>query len=324
MTLLAVGIPTYNRERIVRENVRHILSDDFISDNNINLIVSDNNSIDDTFNSLKAVLESSKLTYQNLWRVKFNSNESNLGVFGNIFKLFEVCESKYLLITSDEDFLIKENIPRVISFLETESPTFVSPQAFIDGKLYRGSIHSEIIPLKKWHSAAFFTSGLIFDVQKTKEIIERLHHLLAVDNLYYVQTLLLCEFMVSWPRSQWYFDCPLVDSRFRERSEVSKTDAFRYWTVPGRWLGFLAVENYFKTRILESGDNRNKVLYEGFMEDNRNSLYSSFIHAITHTQHEAVEGFRSGVIRSEFGRFSIILIELRKIYHKIRKVIKGK
>lgn len=324
MTLLSVGIPTYSRKKIVCKNVGHILSDDFLSECDINLIVSDNNSPDDTLNSLQKVLKNSKSRQQNLSRVKVNCNDENLGVFGNIFKLFELCESKYLLITADEEFLIKDSIPKLMHFLEMKNPTFLCPQMFNNGKLYRGSRETKLIPVSDWERAGFFASGLIFDVEKTRKIIDKFYHLLTANNLYYVQNLLICELMVDSPNTQWYVDFPVCEKKFSAPTEISTNDTFQYWTVPGRWLGFLATENYFKARILGCRDIYYEALYHSFISDNRNQLYSFFIHAIAKTHPEVVKEFRSGVFRSEFGRFSFILIGIKSFYYWIRRVVRWK
>jgi len=165
--MLTIGIPTFNRKQIVKSNVSDILSDYFLLENNIDLIVSDNHSSDGTFDDLLEIKEKS------LFKEKliFTKNSSNVGVFKNIFKLFELCKSDYLLVTSDEDFVIKENIKPIAKFLSKKKPTFVSPQFFTDGKLYRGSTRTRLISYSEWEEAGFFASGLIFDVKQAKHII---------------------------------------------------------------------------------------------------------------------------------------------------------
>jgi glycosyltransferase involved in cell wall biosynthesis len=293
---LSIGIPTFNREKVIQENILHILQDNFLSENNINLIVSDNKSDDSTFQIINCI----KNGLGNPKNIILNQNKENIGVFKNIFKIFELCETKYLLITSDEEFIIKNNIPALIEFLHEEMPTFVSPQMFIEGELYRGSKITKKIPASSWEQAGFFTSGLVFDVQKTKHIIDKYYKYLTADHIFYAQTLLICELMILYPRTQWFLNIPVVEQRHIEPTEISTNKKYRYWSVPGRWDGFLAVEKYFKTRAGEVSSEQAKKLIESFSRDNRRSLYNLFICAMKIESPQIITDFRMGVLYWEF------------------------
>ena len=114
MSLLTIGIPTFNRKEIVKKNILNILSDNFLFDNDINLVVSDNGSTDDTFDTLCDIQKQYKFGK----KLKIIRNKKNLGFTKNIFELFGSSDTKYLLLTSDEDFIVKKNFYLLKNFLE--------------------------------------------------------------------------------------------------------------------------------------------------------------------------------------------------------------
>ena len=103
MALLTIGIPTFNRKEIVKNNVLNILSDNFLFDKDINLIVSDNGSTDGTFDALLDIQKQYKFDK----KFKIIRNEKNSGFTKNIFKLFEESDTKYLLLISMKTLSLK-------------------------------------------------------------------------------------------------------------------------------------------------------------------------------------------------------------------------
>ena len=50
---ITIGIPTYNREKIIFSNINSLNKSNFLNNNNVNLIVSDNCSSDNTVKKLE-------------------------------------------------------------------------------------------------------------------------------------------------------------------------------------------------------------------------------------------------------------------------------
>ena len=86
---VSIGIPTFGRNEVVSENILDLVSDNFLSENDIDLIVIDNASNDGTFESISRI----KNEMPNARNLKVFRNDQNLGFSGNIFRLFEVTES---------------------------------------------------------------------------------------------------------------------------------------------------------------------------------------------------------------------------------------
>lgn len=292
-SLLSIGIPTFMRNDVVADNILDLVSDNFLSENDIDLIVIDNASDDGTFDSISRI----KDELPNPRNLKVFRNENNLGIFGNIFRLFEIVDSEYLIITSDEDWVLKKNIPRLLEFIRRNQPTFVSPQVFLNGSLYRGEKRNKRISERAYDAAGFYISGLVFHVGKTREVIESHLQLLTANNLYYVQNLIIAELLLKHPGTLWYYREPVTEMRYSLPTHVFYDNSHSYWSVAGRWESFLAIEEYFIQRISVEANQVSRSFLESLLRKNREKLHGWLTYAITEERPEMLADFRKGVLR---------------------------
>ena len=68
-------------------------------------LILDNGSTDGTFDALCDIQKQYKFGK----KIKIIRNKKNLGYTNNFIKLFKSSDTKYLLVTSDEDFIVKKN-----------------------------------------------------------------------------------------------------------------------------------------------------------------------------------------------------------------------
>jgi GT2 family glycosyltransferase len=76
----------------------------------INIIISDNNSHDNT----ESVVKKYQKEYRNLWYYK---NQENIGLDRNILNVMEYARSKYVLLLGDDDIVDKNFMPAIQPFL---------------------------------------------------------------------------------------------------------------------------------------------------------------------------------------------------------------
>ncbi|BCM25283.1 glycosyltransferase family 2 protein [Methyloradius palustris] len=107
MTEIALSfcIPTYNRAQSVYALVINILS---CSDADIEVVVLDNCSTDDTLTILKSINDERLLLF---------SNEKNMGGLYNGLNVLNKARGKYLVFSTDKDNLIANQITKFKSFL---------------------------------------------------------------------------------------------------------------------------------------------------------------------------------------------------------------
>lgn len=319
MSLLTIGIPTFNRKEIVKKNILNILSDNFLFDNDINLIVSDNNSTDDTFNTLLDIQKQYKFSK----KFKIIRNKKNLGFTKNIFRLFKATTTKFLLLTSDEDFIVKKNFYLLKNFLKQKKVTYACSQILINGVRMQGKNYIRNLKTKEWNSGAHI-SGLVYDVEAVNAIISKYYYLLTANHLYYPQNHIIAELMITHPYSQYFFKYRLIQKKYDETTSISANEKYPYWTVPGRWENHFAQEKYFLIRHSNEISRYSKNLLITFIKKNRFDMYYSFLSAIKLNNPEMVSDFRLGMLQVEFGRLScfvnLLHITKKSISYIIRKI----
>ncbi len=94
---ITIGIPTFNRAKFLKRALKSVSMQTY---NNLEIVVSDNNSSDNTKEVVKEFMEKDN-------RIKYFRNERNLGMLGNWRKiLYERTNGEYLMILCDDDYLI--------------------------------------------------------------------------------------------------------------------------------------------------------------------------------------------------------------------------
>ena len=106
--LITIGIPTYNRALLLKECVTGALAQSY---QNIEVLVSDNASTDDTL----AVLSSINDT-----RLRVITNPKNLGAVENFSKCIREATGDYLVLLSDDNFLDKDFLERCVQMIRSE------------------------------------------------------------------------------------------------------------------------------------------------------------------------------------------------------------
>lgn len=102
--ILSICLPTYNRAETVYANVLWLLKS---TNQEFEIVVSDNCSEDDTKSMLSSILDS---------RFRYFRNNTNYGASYNFHLLYNHAEGDYMLLMSDEDFVELEAIDYLIDF----------------------------------------------------------------------------------------------------------------------------------------------------------------------------------------------------------------
>jgi len=108
--LLSICIPTYNRSQYLQSCLNSILCQ-LDEDMDIEIIISDNDSSDDTEKISRPYLTNAKL--------KYFKQSSNIGATKNFLKLVEkYAQGEFCWIVGDDDFLKQGALKEVIKLLE--------------------------------------------------------------------------------------------------------------------------------------------------------------------------------------------------------------
>lgn len=109
----------YKQEQYIREAVKSALSQDY---DNIEFIISDDNSPDVSFELMKAEVESYGKTYN----VILNENENNLGLVPHLNKLLKMAKGDIIVLAAGDDISVPNRVSSTVKILENIDVTFVS------------------------------------------------------------------------------------------------------------------------------------------------------------------------------------------------------
>ena len=108
-------LPTYNGEKYVEEQIDSILNQTY---KNINLIISDDCSKDNTRNILKEYEKKDK-------RITLYLQEKNMGVVKNIEFLLKQVKSNYFMLADQDDVWLEEKISKSMETLKSQNADLV-------------------------------------------------------------------------------------------------------------------------------------------------------------------------------------------------------
>ena len=123
--ILSIVIPTYNRAHILDKCLKLITDLAIIYKKDIEILVSDNCSSDNT----EEIIEARRLKIVRYSDFFYFKNSKNLGVAKNIISLFKKAKGRYILFLGDDDYIKKKNFSRILKLLTDDR----SPSAIIQG-----------------------------------------------------------------------------------------------------------------------------------------------------------------------------------------------
>ena len=103
---VTVGIPTFNRSKLLREAIASVLSQTLPS---FRLVISDNASSDDT---------REVVTLFDDPRIAYSRSNDNIGMIPNFNRVIQLCTTQYLTLLPDDDILYPGYLEAVIGVLE--------------------------------------------------------------------------------------------------------------------------------------------------------------------------------------------------------------
>lgn len=106
--LVTIGIPTYNGGKRIFKALSSIWMQDYP---NLEVIISDNGSTDDTQALMEEVCKSHR-------KIKYYRQEKNIGMMSNFRFVLKNASGKYFMWLSDDDQIEVGTIPKYVNFLE--------------------------------------------------------------------------------------------------------------------------------------------------------------------------------------------------------------
>lgn len=103
LPLVSIILLTYNQEQYVKDALQSILDQDY---NNLEIIISDDCSLDATPNIIRTFIQE-HFSGRN---VLFNRNEQNIGLIGNCNKAIELSHGEYIVLAAGDDISLSNRV----------------------------------------------------------------------------------------------------------------------------------------------------------------------------------------------------------------------
>ena len=166
---LTIAIPTYNRPDTVLKTVLKLLS--FPNSNRVNILIIDNGSDVNIVDFFQDKLP--KLSNLSIKRF-----ETNAGFHESFYRLFDECETEYLMSLSDEDYFDLSYLNEVLEILVSDSPNLLVVSAKNKSRFLSKSNRTRL-PLYRLKDETSYISGLIY---KTRPVVENINFFRGLSN----------------------------------------------------------------------------------------------------------------------------------------------
>lgn len=125
--LVSIILPTYNRAGMLKKALESCLNQTY---RNIEIVVGDNHSSDETENYLLKEAESDE-------RIKYFRWDKNIGAYNNTAELLKRIKGDYFVFLNDDDWLDLNYVEECVKFIENnEGYAFVTPQVILYNEDY--------------------------------------------------------------------------------------------------------------------------------------------------------------------------------------------
>lgn len=161
--LVSIMVLTYNHQEYIRDCLESIYDQTY---KNIELIITDNASTDDTVTIIEDMLPKLELRFTH---VEFEVNKSNVGIVAGINQAAKKLNGEYIKDFSGDDILMNDAIEKLVTFMEynPEIDMVVGNGYRVDsGYKYQQSID-------KYKGEAIYSTPLSIDSQFLRGLLER-------------------------------------------------------------------------------------------------------------------------------------------------------
>jgi glycosyltransferase involved in cell wall biosynthesis len=221
--ILTIGIPSYDRISELTKLVTQIYDNNLFKYLNL-LIVDDGKQ--------KKIRRHFRSDYPHIYQhIKILENEGNLGYASTFLRILDECETDYLLMMADDDFIDPDNIEPLINYINNNAPDFISPQFFRNLVLERGVKKTRDIEIDEYRLCCNHAPGLVYKISSCKPFLDILKVRVEKgksDVMMYPQVALVIHLFHAQKKCVW-LDFPTAYEGGNLPSEIRDADGSNYW-----------------------------------------------------------------------------------------------
>lgn len=225
--MITIAIPSFNRANSAASTIRDLA---FVNNySEVQLLLINNGSTETSYAHVQKKLRS-------LNQSKYVEFRTNYGFAESFLRLFEYCESDYLLSLSDEDALMEMGFESLITLLRQVSPTFVSLRKQ-DGRKYK---EAKSISLGSIKGASSYISGLIFKMDNSKRYLNLIKQLCAEEEFARLYPQVILAWALACEGRAITLNSPRYFQRDNLETSVSSGSGTYYWHPTERVFQYLS------------------------------------------------------------------------------------
>ena len=241
--LITIGIPTYNRREIILKHINYLLKLNLPTF--VDVLIIDNNSSDNSYDAVRSLVVGND-------NFKLLKNKENVGVAKSFIKLFHESNSEYLIFTSDEDFVLMDQMIELKEFIENKSPSFISPQMYLNNGssgniLYRGKEDISLIDPSEARDASFYTSGTVYKISECRDVLKSIDDAIDTNEFAHLYPQVLLTTLLLARGVGYFYDKPLTEKKYEAASHITTlNNSSGYWSYGSRRLQYIEHLSFLK------------------------------------------------------------------------------
>lgn len=215
---LSICIPTYCGGQEVVSCIKNVLS---YKGQNIEVVVYDNASEDDTVKRIKEIDDN---------RLKIYVNEKNVGPFHNWYNVLKKGNGRYVMLLQDNDELVVKNLPLFLQFLKTSEYDIIK-NAYFNREHISGEV--TVAKMQYYGKILSHASFLVYKREAFQDFIplEKSFDYTFCAYPYFIwDTQILKKYPVN--AKKCYINGKIEIVRIKEKKSKSRTRAFLDSSVP--------------------------------------------------------------------------------------------
>jgi hypothetical protein len=272
---LTLVVPTYNRREAVVSNSKKLIESGVLS--RVNYLVIDNNSGDGTYDELFSL-------FNDIGNASVKKNDENLGFFGNFIKCFEEASTDYILISSDEDEVITENISKYIDYLNEFKPDFSSSIVLRcmgnRSIIHKGRKSKKNISVDDLRLSSFYASGLGFNRKEAGKYLDVIRENKRNEMVFLYPMFALCSVLLAKGCKCLWFDRPLHKMQYILPTEIETSLGTKHFHLESRVAQMRGYKKFIENLEVSASSDSEKCIFRSLIFRHYSDFFSLIRHAI--------------------------------------------
>jgi glycosyltransferase involved in cell wall biosynthesis len=156
--LVSIIIMSYNSEKYISDAIRSSINQTY---GNIEIIISDDASTDNTLNIIKCLVSNNSYPQR---KIRVIENKTNLGIVANWFNAVSLAKGEYITSVSADDEILSNKVELQLSVMRKDSNTAITytDALVVDELTHRTYKFSEVVPTKSGDIYVALTDSLYY------------------------------------------------------------------------------------------------------------------------------------------------------------------